>query len=116
MLPWGSVAVAVTTGSPAGGVNGTSKTTWPWLVGRHLQRSQVVLGLPRALGRIAGAGIDVDAEGRVGRAAAQPALEPAIGRGDDDGEVLEVVRSLARCTGVVGDPIAARGRWPRRCR
>ena len=74
-------------------------------VGRHLQRAEVVLGLPRTVGRIAGAGEDVDAEGRVGRAAAQPALEPAVGRGDDDREVLEVVGSLAGCTGVVGDPI-----------
>ena len=49
-------------------------------VGRHLQRSQVVLGLPRTLGRIAGTGEDVDAEGRVRRAAAQPALELAVRR------------------------------------
>ena len=76
-------------------------------VGRHLQRAEVVLGLARAAGTVAGAGEDVDAEGRVGRAAAQPALELAVGRRDDDREVLKVVRSLARCSGVVGDPVVA---------
>ena len=77
MFPWGSVAVAVTMGFPAGRVNGTSKTAWPCAVGRHLQRPEVDLGLTRAGGRIAGAGEEVDAEGRVGGAAAQPALESA---------------------------------------
>ncbi len=76
-------------------------------VGGHLQRSQVVLGLPRSLGRIAGAGKEVDAIGRLGRVTAQPALEPAVSSGDDDGEILKVVRSLARCIGVVGDAITA---------
>ena len=50
VLPWGSVAVAVMIGSPAGAVNGTAKTHLPARVGRHLQRPQVVLGLARAAG------------------------------------------------------------------
>ena len=107
VLPWGSVAVAVMIGSPAGAVKGTAKTHLSGRVGRHLQRAEVVLGLARAAGAVGGAGEDVDAEGRVGHAAAQPALELAVGGGDDDREVLEVVRSLARRGGVVGDPVVA---------
>ena len=62
-------------GSPAGAVKGIAKVACPGRVGRHLQRPQVILGLPRAAGPVAGAGEDVDAIGRVGLAAAQPALE-----------------------------------------
>ena len=107
VLPWGSVAVAVMIGSPAGGVNGTAKTHLARRVGRHLQRAQVVLGLARAAGTVAGAGEEIDAEGRVGHAAPQPALELAAGGGDDDREVLEVVRALARRGAIVGHPVVA---------
>ena len=79
MLPWGSVAVAVMIGSPAGAREGDGETHLPARVGRHLQRAQVVLRLARAARSVGGAGEDIDAKGRVGRAAAQPALDLAVG-------------------------------------
>ena len=107
MLPCGSVAVAVMIGSPAGAVKGTAKVTCPDRVGRHLQRPQVILGLARAAGSVAGAGEDVDAIGRVRHAARQPALGLAVGGRDDDREVLKVVGSLARRGAIVGHPVVA---------
>ena len=85
-------------GSPAGAVNGMAKTDLPAGVRRHLQRAEEVLGLAGPVGAVGGAGEEIDAERRVGRAAAQPALELAAGGGDDDREVLEVVRAArGRC-------------------
>ena len=95
VLPWGSVAVAVTMGRSGRRREGDVEDGLAPAVGRHLQRPEVVLGLARAAGTVAGAGEELDAEGRVGHAAAQPALEPAVGGRDDDREVLEVVRALA---------------------
>ena len=96
VLPWGSVAVAVMIGSPAGAVNGTAKLTCPLASVVTSSEPEVVLGLARASGSVAGAGEEIDAKGRVGHAAPQPALDLAVGGRDDDREVLEVVRSLAR--------------------
>ena len=91
VFPCGSVAVAVMTGSPAGAEKGTSKIGLALAVRRHLQRTEVLIGLAGAAGAKRGAGEDVDAEGRIGQAPTQPALELAACGGDDNGEVLEVV-------------------------
>ncbi len=76
-------------------------------VGGHIKRPQVVLGLSRPVGIVAGVGVDIDAKRRVGSAAPEPALELAIGGGHDDREVLEIVRALARRGGVVRHPVIA---------
>ena len=77
-------------------------------VGRHVQGAQVILSLARTPGAIVSAGKNIDAKSRIRRASPQPALEPAIGGGDNDGEVLEVVRSLLRRRRVVSDPVVAK--------
>ena len=83
MSPSGSVAVAVTTAGRRPGERDLEDGL-ALAVGRHVERTEVVLGLARAAGTIAGAGEEFDRIGRVGRAAAQPALELAISRRDDD--------------------------------
>ena len=74
-------------------------------IGRNLQRSEEVLGLPGAAGRIAGAGVNFHIESRVGQASSEPTLERSIGRCDDNWEILEVIRPLTRLRGIIGDAV-----------
>src|SRR5262249_15704065 len=76
-------------------------------IGRLLQRAEVVLGLARAARTISGAGEDVEVEGRIGQAPAQPTLELAGGGADDDREVLEVIRTLTGRSGVVSHSVVS---------
>src|SRR5262249_34102568 len=64
-----------------------------------------VLGVAGPVGVVSGAGEDIDAEVRVGQAAAEPTLKLAVGGGGDNGEVLAIVRALARRGGVVSNPV-----------
>ncbi len=95
VLPWGSVAVAVMIGSPAGGVKGTSKTAWPW----RRSSPPAIRGSPgpdrHRLGR--SRRWRRDRCGTSYRACCRRA-SPRAGRlygHDNDGEVLEVIGSLA---------------------
>ena len=95
VLPCGSVAVAVMIGKPAGAVNGTAK------IACRSRRSSP----PASPGNPRPRPSRRDRRRRwrrhrCGRSCpalpVQPALELAAGGGDDDREVLEVVRALAR--------------------
>ncbi len=107
VLPCGSVAVAVMTGSPAGAVKGTANATCPLASVVTSSDPRKSWASPGAAGTVAGAGEDIDAERRVGLAAPEPAFELAAGGRDDDREVLEVVGSLARCGAIVRHPVVA---------
>ena len=116
VLPWGSVAVAVMIGSPAGAVKGTAKTHLPGRVGRHLQRARGSPG-PRPTRRVRSRRWRRHRCGTSCRACCRPA-SPRAGRRRSVTMIGKFWRLFGPWRGevpVVQSPRRRRGRWPVPC-